>query len=341
MAEARLRVEAAGPHVSLQDAGRFGWMRYGVPASGPMDRFAHAAANLALGQPSGATAIEVSMGGLSLSCREGAVSIAVCGGGFTLDHDGTRRDGWAVLRLEPGQTLAIRAGTWGSWCYVAVAGDLVCERWLGRAATHAVSGFGGGRLVAGQDVIVRDAWVTQDREGAIPAPGPPTAPLRLSAVAGPQEALFAPGALDRLTGETFRVTSAFDRMGVRLDGPELPLRDALSIPSEPLLRGAVQVAGDGVASVLLADHQTTGGYPKIATLLSTETDRLAQARPGDTLRIALVDPEKAVALARVALAERRRSLDEIGKPRGSLAQRLVETNLISGVTDGREAAPEG
>jgi biotin-dependent carboxylase-like uncharacterized protein len=338
MAEARLRVEAAGPHVSFQDAGRFGWMRYGVPASGPMDRVAHTAASLALGQPAGATAVEVSMGGLTLSCRAGVVSVAVCGGGFQCDHDGTRLEGWSVMRLDAGQTLTVRAGGWGSWCYLAVAGEIVCDRWLGHSATHAASGLGGGRIAAGQEIVVTDARVCEDREGALPAPRPLASPLRLAAVAGPQEALFESGALDLFTGEMFEVSPAFDRMGLRLEGPRLATQDALSIPSEPLLRGAVQVAGDGVASVLLADHQTTGGYPKIATLLSTETDRLAQARPGDRLRFELVEPDEAVRRVRKALSERRALLDEIAVPRGTFSQRLLSSNLISGVTNGEPGA---
>jgi allophanate hydrolase len=120
-------------------------------------------------------------------------------------------------------------------------------------------------------------------------------------------------------------------MGMRLAGPSLSLRDALSIPSEPIVRGSIQVGGDGVASILLADHQTTGGYPKIATVLSTDTDGVSQLRPGDALRFEAVNAEEAIRLARSQAQSRRQYLDTIALPRGSLADRLLRENLISGV----------
>lgn len=333
MAEAHLSVTFAGPQVSLQDGGRRGWMRFGVPASGPMDRFAHAAANRALGRPADATAIEVSMGGLSLTCEAGAVTIALCGGGFTLDHAGARLDGWVVRTLTEGQSLTVRAGSWGSWCTLAVAGDIRADRWLGHTATHSISGFGGGNLAAGDRIVVDNAEVAPAREGPLP-----TAPLdrtgRVPIVPGPQDDWFEDGALAALTGEPFTVTPAYDRMGMRLDGPTLALRDALSIPSEPTLRGSIQVAGDGVATVLLADHQTTGGYPKIATVVSTATDTLVQARAGDRLRFVSVSPEAALRQAREDLARRQAYLAEIAVPRGTFEDRLMRTNLISGVHAG-------
>ena len=334
MADAVLTVTFAGPQVSFQDGGRRGWMRFGVPASGPMDRFAHAAANRALGRPAGATAIEVSMGGLSLTCESGTVSFAVCGGGFTLDHAGARVEGWVVRTLSAGESLTVRAGKWGSWCYLAFAGEVDAQAWLGATATHAISQFGGGALTAGHRITLRNAEATPSREGPLPAPPLPDPNARLPVVPGPQEDRFAPGALDTLTREPFTVTPAYDRMGMRLDGPELALADALSIPSEPTLRGSIQVAGDGVATVLLADHQTTGGYPKIATLVSTAIDALVQARAGDKVRFFAVSPDEAIMRARRDLATRQAWLDEIAVPRGSLEDRLMRANLISGVHHG-------
>ncbi|MEC7764861.1 MAG: biotin-dependent carboxyltransferase family protein [Pseudomonadota bacterium] len=331
MAEATLSVTFAGPQVSFQDGGRRGWMRYGVPASGPMDRFAHATANRALGRPAEATAIEVSMGGLALTCDSGTVSFALCGGGFTVDHAGAKVEGWVVRRLTAGETLTIRAGKWGSWATLAFAGVLKSDRWLGAAATHAVSGFGGGLLQAGQRLTIENAGATPAREGALPPPPLPDPTARLPIVPGPQEDQFAPDALATLTGAPFTVKPAYDRMGMRLDGPKLALGDALSIPSEPTLRGSIQVAGDGIATVLLADHQTTGGYPKIATMVSTATDALVQARAGDRLRFVAVTPDEALARARRDIAARQAYLDEVAIPRGTFEDRLMRANLISGV----------
>jgi allophanate hydrolase len=120
----------------------------------------------------------------------------------------------------------------------------------------------------------------------------------LHAVPGPQDRFFDPPVLDRLFQRTFHLSAAFDRMGIRLDGPALPPREALSIPSEPIVRGSVQVSGDGVATILMADHQTTGGYPKIATVLDDDLDAFAQCRPGQPIAFRPVTAAEAVELAR-------------------------------------------
>ena len=340
VAEARLSVRACGPLVSYQDGGRFGMLRFGVPASGPMDRLAHAAAQAALGRPLGATAIEVSLGGLDLWCESGAVSFSMAGGDFQVLHgDGMVRS-WCVRTLRAGERLAIRPGSWGSWATLAFAGDLVCPAWAGSAATHLGSGLGGGALAAGAELVVRNARVDEAREGELPVPDFVRARPLARVVLGPQTAQFAPEATAALLSQPFTVTAACDRMGMRLAGPALQLRDALSIPSEPIVRGSVQVAGDGVASVLLADHQTTGGYPKIATILSSDTDGVAQLRPQDRLRFQAVRADDAVGLVRAHAASVQRFLMDLGEPRGSLDQRLMRENLISGVV-GSDAAAAG
>jgi allophanate hydrolase len=338
MAEARLRVRACGPLVSYQDGGRFGLMRYGVPASGPMDRLAHAAAQAALGRPLGATAIEVSLGGLDLWCDSGAVTFGITGGDFQVLHGEAAVRSWCVRTLRAGERLAIRPGRWGSWATLAFAGELVCPLWAGSAATHIGSGLGGGALATGADIVVRQAQVVEAREGELPVPDIARARTLARVVLGPQTAQFGPEATDGLLSEPFTVTAACDRMGMRLAGPVLPLRDALSIPSEPVVRGSVQVAGDGVASILLADHQTTGGYPKIATLLSSDTDGVAQLRPQERLRFQAVTTEEAIALVRAQAQAARRYLQEVGQVRGSLDERLMRENLISGVVGSDVAA---
>jgi len=331
MADARLTVRACGPLVSVQDAGRFGMLRFGVPASGPMDRFAHTAAHAALGNAADAAAIEISLGGLELACESGEVTCCITGGEFRVVHAGASTRSWCVRTLRAGDTLAVRPGVWGSWAYLAFAGDLECKRWAGHAATHAASGLGAGLLAAGATIVVRDAAVREDREGELPLPelARPRALARV--VLGPQTEQFEAAAVAALLREGFTLTPAYDRMGVRLAGPALALRDALSIPSEAALRGSLQVAGDGVASLLLADHQTTGGYPKIATVLACDLDGVVQLRPHDALRFEAVQAGAAVALARAHAAAVQHALAQIAQPRGSLHERLMRENLISGV----------
>lgn len=331
MSEAVLRVQACGPLVSYQDAGRFGLMRFGVPASGPMDRLAHAAAHAALHNPAGATALEVSAGGLALVCESGEVSFSVTGGDFRVEHAGSVCPCWCVRTLRAGDRLAIRPGAAGSWAYLAFRGELHCGRWAGHTATHAPSGLGGGMLGSGEPIVVRQAQVLPDREGVLPRPGFMSLGSDVRVVLGPQTGHFQPEAVTALLNERFAVTPAFDRMGMRIAGPVLALADALSIPSEPVVRGAIQVGGDAVASILLADHQTTGGYPKIATILSSDTDAVAQRRPGDRLAFRAVDLDDAVRIVRAHRHASQQFLNDVAGRRLSLQERLAQENLISGV----------
>lgn len=329
MSDAVFSVSFAGPLVTIQDAGRPRNMRFGVPASGPMDRLAFDAANAALGNVAGPTGIEVSLGGLTLTCTEGAVTLAVTGGDFIVDHAGQKYASWVVLTLQSGERLSIRSGNTGSWAYVAFAGNLQSETWLGSQATHSTSGFGGGTVQTGQKLHVEDAILCDDRLGNIAKPEfIKDGPVRV--VLGPQEKYFSEETLEQFCAESFKVSGAYDRMGMRLDGPRLPLNGALSIPSEPIVRGSVQVSGDGVPTVLLADHQTVGGYPKIATVLSSDTDRLSQYRAGQSMNFTSISSDVALSEARAFYAGRRRYLEEVSTPRGSLAQRLMRENLNHG-----------
>ena len=331
MTSARFKVHFAGPLVTFQDAGRIGHLRFGVPASGPMDRFSFAAAHAALAQDQTATAIEVSLGGIVLECTDGAASIAVAGGDFRVTCAGHDSTGWGVHTLHSGDKITIRAGAWGSWTYLAFAGRVETPKWLGHAATHALSGFGGGALAAGDTFDVHDAVVLENRSGGIPVPTIAKPSHRIHVVLGPQDHHFETQSIQAFQTQTFHVTDAFDRMGMRLDGPLMDMRDALSIPSEPIMRGSVQVSGDGAATVLLADHQTTGGYPKIATVLSSETDRLTQSRSGDALSFVAITPERAAHESAEFRDVCAAYLTELALPKASLSERLMTLNLIDGV----------
>ena len=145
---------------------------------------------------------------------------------------------------------------------------------------------------------MQDARTFPAVEGAIPCPIWARPRPLIHAVLGPQDRFFSSESLDDLATQPFYLTNSYDRMGLRLRGPSLTPVGALSIPSEPILRGSVQVAGDGLATVMLADHGTTGGYPKIATVVSDDLDGFVQLRPNDAVRFKLVSPAQAVAIAR-------------------------------------------
>lgn len=285
-------------------------MRFGVPASGPMDRKALAIANLALGNAPGAAGIEVSLAGLVLECRAGDVTLAAAGGGFVIEVNGETYGSWQVFTLRAGQQLVVRPGPWGNWLCLAVAGQIQRPEWLGSLATHGPTGLGGGRLQAGLDLPISQTRVLADRRLPCPASARPR--HLLHAVAGPQDRFFPAQAMADLQTAPFRLTSAYDRMGVRLAGPPLVPTEALSIPSEPILRGSIQVSGDGVATLLLADHQTTGGYPKIATVIDDDLDGFVQCRPNQLVRFHLISPQTAITIARQRAASFQRYLAQFG-----------------------------
>jgi len=298
MADAVLKVVAAGPLVTIQDGGRPGFMRFGVAASGPMDRKAFAIANRALGNAPGAPGIEISLGGLGLDCVSGSVALALTGGGFLCQIDGAKHHAWGVFTLAAGQRLTIRPGFWGSWAYLAIAGRLQAPVWLGSVATHAPSGLGGGVLRAGDTLHIAQTEMPGRPARALPCPVWARPRQTLHAVLGPQDRYFGTATIETFAASVFRLSAAYDRMGIRIEGPRLAPAGALSIPSQPVLRGSVQVSGDGAATILMADHQTTGGYPKIATILDDDLDGLAQCRPGQPIGFRLISAQEAVALAR-------------------------------------------
>lgn len=296
----------------MQDRGRFGYLRYGVTEAGPMDRQAFAIAQAALGNPPGAAAIETTIGGIALRCIEGEVTVASTGGGFLTFLDGRPVGAWSVFGVREGQLLAVRPGYWGSWTCLAFAGELAAPAWLGSCATSVLSIAGGRRLAAGDRLEIANARRRPERERDLPLPVTSRPRAEVRVVTGPQDRFFALETMHRLLSEPFTLTSEYDRMGVRLKGPKLPIAAKLDMPSEAIPRGSVQVPGHGDPIVLLADHQTTGGYPKIAVLASADQDGFAQLRSRDQVMFRAVTPAQAAHAARRRQIALERYLDLLG-----------------------------
>src|SRR5262245_39099809 len=190
---AALHIVAAGPGVTLQDGGRQGYLRYGVTAAGPMDRLAMATANLAVGVPENATAIEVSLGGVELTVDGAMLPVAVAGGAFDVSLDGQRLPPAVRLALSPGARLRIRAGADGAWCYVAVGGRIDVPPMLGSNATHTRSSLGGidGRALAAGDVLpVGDVGMCDGGAAALAAPWLDRNDEPMRVILGPQDDYF-------------------------------------------------------------------------------------------------------------------------------------------------------
>ena len=330
MSDVEFSISFAGPLVTFQDIGRPGNMRYGVSASGPMDIVSFEAANAVLGNETKQTAIEISLGGLILQCHEGSITLAITGGDFLIEYQGQKISSWTVLTIQKGERLSIRAGKSGSWAYLAFSGKLNVKDWLKSNSTHSTSGFGGGVLKTGQKFTLTDASNHANRIGPILKPSFNTNDL-IHAVLGPQDQYFINTAIEIFSDSIFKVSDNYDRMGMQLTGPKLELKSALSIPSEPVVKGSIQVSGDGIPTILLADHQTTGGYPKIATVISSDINRLVQFRSNQSVEFMLINSNEALQKTRKFLDMKEKYLQKISISRGTLEQRLMSENLIGGV----------
>jgi len=330
MSDVEFSISFAGPLVTFQDIGRPGNMRYGVSASGPMDIVSFEAANAVLGNETKQTAIEISLGGLILQCHEGSITLAITGGDFLIEYQGQKISSWTVLTIQKGERLSIRAGKSGSWAYLAFSGKLNVKDWLKSNSTHSTSGFGGGVLKTGQKFTLTDASNQANRIGPILKPSFNTNDL-IHAVLGPQDQYFMNTAIEIFSDSIFKVSDNYDRMGMQLTGPKLELKSALSIPSEPVVKGSIQVSGDGIPTILLADHQTTGGYPKIATVISSDINRLVQFRSNQSVEFVLINSNEALQKTRKFLDMKEKYLEKLSISRGTLEQRLRSENLIGGI----------
>ena len=330
MSDVEFSISFAGPLVTFQDIGRPGNMRYGVSASGPMDIVSFEAANAVLGNDTKQTAIEISLGGLILQCHEGSITLAITGGDFLIEYQGQKISSWTVLTLQKGERLSVRAGKSGSWAYLAFSGKLNVNDWLNSSSTHSTSGFGGGVLKTGQKFTLTDVSNQANRIGPILKPNFYTNDL-IHAVLGPQDQYFMNTAIKIFSNSIFKVSDNYDRMGMQLTGPKLELKSALSIPSEPVVKGSIQVSGDGIPTILLADHQTTGGYPKIATVISSDINRLVQFRSNQSVKFVLINSNEALQKTRKFLDMKDKYLEKISISRGTLEQRLMSENLIGGI----------
>jgi biotin-dependent carboxylase-like uncharacterized protein len=333
-----LRILATGPGVSVQDAGRRGFQRFGVTPAGPMDAPAFAAACLAAGA---GAAIEVSLGGVTLAAEGESVSLAIAGGAFAVTLDGAALPGACVVRLAPGSRLTLRPGAGGAWCYVAPVARIALPDVLGSLATHVRSGLGGmeGRALRAGDALP----LAELREGpaapqALSAPWLERPPAPLRVLLGPQQDYFTPEAITALLGETWRLSPQSDRMAYLLEGPRLAHARGHDIVSDGVAFGAIQVPGEGAPLALMADRQPTGGYPKIAHVIGADLGRLAQMRPGETLTFQLAALEEAVAARRALSAAMRAGVTLTDAARRDFdAEALLGANLVGGVvsaTDG-------
>ncbi|TAM49812.1 MAG: 5-oxoprolinase subunit PxpB [Acidobacteria bacterium] len=307
-----IRVVAPGFQSTVQDLGRPGWAHLGVSASGAADPVSLRIGNWLVGNPAGAAAIEMTLTGAALSFSAACV-VAVIGSDFEPAIDGASVPLWAALEVGPGQTLACRATKSGARCAVCVRGGVAAPPVLGSASTHLTSGLGGvaGRPLRAGDVLTTGAAAADAAAGRrFPAEAAERL-LRRDAVRvtrGPQWERFTPQARAALFASEYVVSESASRMGLRLDGTPLAADRPGEMLTEGVSLGALQVPGDGRPIVSFVEHQTTGGYPQIACVITADLHRVGQLRPRDRLSFV----EVSLAEAAAALRELERELRAFG-----------------------------
>lgn len=279
----------AGPRTTVQDAGRPGWAHLGVPRAGAADTTAWQTGNRLVGNPATAASVEATLLGLRLRAGDGRW-VAVTGARCRVAVDGTAAGWGRAVWVPAGAVLDVHTARDGVYSYVAVAGGVAAAPVLGSRSTDTLGGLGPPPLTAGAALVLAAPHHHHHRP---PPAGPPPAaagPLRL--LWGPRHHWLDPTARDLLAaGATWTVSPDSDRVAVRLRGPRLRWRDpAPPLPSEGMVRGAVQVPPDGQPLVCGPDHPTTGGYPVVAVVHPAHLARVAQARPGAALLLHAVAP---------------------------------------------------
>jgi biotin-dependent carboxylase-like uncharacterized protein len=276
-------VVRVGLAATIQDGGRVGWAHLGVPRSGALDEPALRRANRRVGNPAGAAGIEITLRGIRLRFTEPAV-VAVSGAPAPVEVDGVPVTFATAVEVAAGQVVAVGPARAGIRTYLAVAGGIDVPAVLGSRSTDSLSGLGPPPLVAGCTLGIGSERGPVAEE---PEPSEPSGDVTVRIRFGPRDDWFTAAARAAVLGSAYQVTALSNRVGARLAGPNLTRANLGEMPSEPVVLGAVQVLPDGQPLIFLADHPTTGGYPVIGVVSAPDLARIAQLRPGGTVRFEL------------------------------------------------------
>ncbi|MFQ6078004.1 MAG: biotin-dependent carboxyltransferase family protein [Thermodesulfobacteriota bacterium] len=291
------RVINPGIQTTVQDLGRSGLMKYGIPKSGAMDRRSFVIANLLLRNPDNAAALETTLQGLKLQALK-KVTISITGADLDPWLNDQPSPQWTAFTMKEGDVLHLKKRNKGLRAYVAVQGGFDVPEVLGSRSTF-VRGRIGAILHEGE--ILSMCPFNSEAAGnvlTVPQEYWPdfgrTDPIRV--LIGPQEDYFTPQGIDTFLSSTYRISPQFDRQAFRTEGPAIEIAKGPGIITDPIPQGAIQVPGDGKPVILLRDAQVTGGYAKIAIVSRVEMDFLGQMMPGDTIRFQRIDLQTAIDL---------------------------------------------
>ena len=342
-----LEVLDGGMFTTVQDLGRYGYQRYGVPVSGAMDTFALRAANLMVGNREGDAGLEMTMAGPHLRFLDETV-VAITGADLMPALDGKPVPVWQAVAVQKGAELQFHGIRDGVRAYLAIAGGVGVPPMLGSRSTYTrakIGGLEGRALVHGDRIAVSTGMDRVEGrrfpQGASPRYGHTH---RLRVTPGQQYDAFTEQGIETFLSSSYTVTPRSDRIGYRLEGSPIEHKAGADIVSDGIPLGAVQVTGDGMPIVLLSDRGTTGGYTKIATVISADIMRLAQAAPGDVVTF----PRATLQEAHAALLEQESLIQEIRKgpsvvfARHRLSIRVNDREYIAetGLSEAIETAAE-
>ncbi|MBN2898970.1 MAG: biotin-dependent carboxyltransferase family protein [Clostridia bacterium] len=283
-----IRVDQAGLQSAIQDGGRYGYQHIGVTPGGVMDWQAYQLGNLIVGNQLNAPCIEVAYGGLELTF-DMKTEIAITGAAFTPRINGKAVPMYETLYVIPGDHLVLGYASAGVYGYVTLACGLKLEKILGSASTDFKSGIGGidgQKLLTGGMLETYQARRTMVKKRCVPEAlrTPVGGDIRIGVLPGMELERFSEDSWDQLLHASFEIDPSSDRMGYRLKGHASFQADSHDIISCGLARGTIQATSGGALIVMMADHQTTGGYTRLANVISADFPALAQMRPGQTLR---------------------------------------------------------
>jgi len=297
-----MEVRAPGLLTTVQDLGREGFGPMGVSPSGAADSLALRIGNRLVGNPEGAAALEMTLVGGTFEFLEGAV-VALAGSDFGTTLDNMAVDMWCSVEVRAGQTLRVGTTRGGARCYLCVRGGIEVKLFLGSASTHLLSGLGGfeGRALRKGDCLrigtAGGAFRTFRKRTLAARAKDILSPRKvLRVTAGPQSGWFSEAAQKLFYKRSYHVAEESNRMGLRLEGTAIPLACGGEMISEGVSLGAVQITASGLPIILFVEQQTTGGYPKIANVISVDLSSLGQLRPRDEIRFERVEMPAARAL---------------------------------------------
>lgn len=297
-----IRVIRPGLYTTVQDRGRYGYLSQGVPSSGVMDDYALRMGNILVGNHEGDACLEITLLGPWLEFLSDGI-VALTGGDLGALLNGQRFPLWQGVRVKKGDNLQFMGIKQGCRAYLTVAGGINVPVVMGSKSTYTRGNIGGlkGRAICQNDELM----VASKHENILSIPilkvpdiylrdiYNPFFPSAVRVIMGPQEEAFTTEGIRTFLTSEYRVTNEADRMGYRLEGPKISHKKGADIISDGIPFGAIQVPGQGMPIIMMADRQTIGGYTKIATVVSTDLNKIAQSKPGDILRFNAIDIEDA------------------------------------------------